>query len=156
MDWPEGATVTVELLEGGKSLEPAQTVELDEGNTSATFEGLELKDKATYSVRETVEGAPSGFSLSTSGNLASGFTLTNRYGKASSTTTSSGSETTTTRTSTPGTSYTTTTGSSPVSSTTRSSTPKTGDPTAAVQLAALLTTGATLVTAGALRRRKRK
>ena len=91
--WPKGATVTIELLGNGKSMDQTSsevagqenaiekmTVTLDAKNPTGTFAELPIYESVTYSVVETkVTGVDAGFTTVYSGDEANGFVVTNSF-----------------------------------------------------------------------------
>ena len=76
IDWPEGAKVTVEVLQDGMSMSPAITKDLTEDETEWTFEELPVGHE--YTVRETaVAGTMVNVTSETTGSVDEGFTITN-------------------------------------------------------------------------------
>ena len=75
-------SVTVELLKNGQSFQPKKTVELNNNNGwSGKFSDLDKYDSGnsliSYTVQET--STPSGYTVSTSGNAETGYTITNSH-----------------------------------------------------------------------------
>ncbi len=76
--WPEGATVTIELLANDEPLSPSVTMELTEDEQSGTFEDLTVEDDVEYSVREVkVEGVSGYTSDDPEGDAEEGFVIIN-------------------------------------------------------------------------------
>ena len=158
IDWPEGATVTVEVFKDDESLDPALTLELTADQTSGTMTIPDYDSEAEYTLRETeVSGATAGYKVSYK-ESGSTYTVTNAYtttddpekpddsGKTDDSGTSTARSGRTATTSAP--SLTSST------ATTRSSTPKTGDPTNVSLLAGMAIVGGMLIVAGVAQRRR--
>ncbi|MBR3315015.1 MAG: Cna B-type domain-containing protein [Atopobiaceae bacterium] len=81
-EWPEGATVTVELLANNEPLSPSVTMELTEDKQSDTFDNLTVAEDVEYTVRETkVEGVSGYTTDGPEGDAAEGFVITNYPGE---------------------------------------------------------------------------
>jgi len=143
VSWPKDATVTIELLGNGKSLDvlttdlfgeanafEKQVVELSESATKGVFESVPVYDSIEYTVTEaSVKSSNDGYTASVSGDADKGFTVTN---KAKTTTQKSTSS----------------------SSSTSSTSPKTGD-VLPVTLLALLAGSSAVALGLSVKRRKR-
>ena len=91
--WPKDATVTIELMGNGKTMDKASAevagedkaiermiVTLDAKNPTGTFAELPIYESVTYSVVETkVTGVDAGFSTVYSGDETQGFVVTNSF-----------------------------------------------------------------------------
>ena len=83
MDWPEGASVTIELFCDGESLDPARVVELTADNTESTFEVENFDESAEYTVRETrITDGGGIYKYQKTGDVEEGFVVTNRLESA--------------------------------------------------------------------------
>ena len=110
-DWPEGASVTVELLGNGQPLDKITPDVLGEGRSldrmevtltsdkqEVTFRSIPVYDALTYSIAETaVTGVSKDFSSDVNGSLEDGFVVTNTFtGKEAESSTTTEIDTTTT------------------------------------------------------------
>lgn len=78
--WPQGASVTVELLKDGKPTEPTQVLLLTAGQPDGAFTVPDTRELSSYTVREAkVTGVERPYKAAIEGTPSQGFALTNTF-----------------------------------------------------------------------------